>query len=73
MSAFHFRPKRVSPSISLNTLTCGYGLSRHPRGDGDVGLVAVEVEQLAMTTNASSATVWQHHLEMVVHRFGIFA
>jgi len=38
-----------------------------------MGLVAVEVQQLSMTTNASSSTVWQHHLEMVVHRFGVFA
>lgn len=37
------------------------------RGDREVGLVAVEVEQLSMTANASSATVWQCHLEMVAH------
>ena len=43
------------------------------RGDGDVGLVAVEVEQLSMTADASSSTVEQRHLEMVVHRFGVFA
>ena len=38
-----------------------------------MGLVAVEVEQLAMTSDASSATVQQGHLEVVVHRFGVFA
>ena len=37
-----------------------------------MGLVPVEVQQLSMTTYASSATVWQCHLEMVVHRFGVF-
>ena len=48
-------------------------MPREERSDGDVGLVAVEVEQLSMKANASSVTVWQHHLEMVVHRLGIFA
>ena len=48
-------------------------MPREQRGDGDRGLVAVEVEQLSMTANASSATVQQGHLEMVVHRFGVFA
>jgi hypothetical protein len=48
-------------------------MPREQRGYGDVGLVAVKVQQLSMTTNASSTTVWQHHLEMVVHRFGVFA
>ena len=43
------------------------------RSDGDMYLVAVEVEQLSMTPNASSTTVEQCHLEMVVHRFGVFA
>jgi|LakMenEpi03Aug12_release.lakeMendotaPanAssembly.Ray.scaffolds.fasta_scaffold683271_1 hypothetical protein len=48
-------------------------MPREERGDGDVGLVSVEVEQLSMTSDASSATVWQCHLEMVVHRIGVFA
>ena len=48
-------------------------MPREQRGDGDVGLVAVEVEQLSMTADASSSTVEQCHLEMVVHRFGVFA
>jgi len=48
-------------------------MPREERGDGDMYLVAVKVQQLSMTTNASSATVRQHHLEMVVHRFGVFA
>ena len=48
-------------------------MPREQRGYGDVGLVAVEVDQLSMTANASSATVQQSHLEMVVHRFGVFA
>jgi hypothetical protein len=43
------------------------------RGDGDVSLVAVEVEQLSMSPNTSGATVEECHLEMVVHRFGVFA
>ena len=43
------------------------------RGFGDTYLVAVEVEQLSMTANASSTTVQQRHLEMVVDRFGVFA
>ena len=43
------------------------------RGDGEVGLVAVEVEQLSMAPNASSATVQQGHLEVMVHRFGVLA
>jgi hypothetical protein len=33
--AFHFWPKRVSLSISVNPLTCGFGLSRHPHEGGD--------------------------------------
>jgi hypothetical protein len=48
-------------------------MPREERGDGNVSLVAVEVEQLSMTPNASSTTVEQCHLEMVVHRFGVFA
>jgi len=48
-------------------------MPREQRGDRDMGLVAVEVEQLSMTANASSTTVEQCHLEMVVHRFGVFA
>lgn len=43
-------------------------VSSEQRSDGDVGLIGVEVEQLPMTPNASSAPVWQHHLEMVVHQ-----
>ena len=34
-SAFHFSPKRVSPSISVNTLTCEFGITRHPHEGGD--------------------------------------
>lgn len=36
-------------------------------------LVAVEVEQLSMTDDASSTTVEKCHLAMVEHRFGVFA
>jgi hypothetical protein len=43
------------------------------RSDREMGLVAVKVEELSMATDASSATVEQCHLEMVVHRFGVFA
>jgi hypothetical protein len=42
-------------------------MPREQRGYGDMYLVAVEVEQLSMTPNASSTTVWQCHLEMVAH------
>ena len=35
-------------------------------------LVAVTVQQLSRTSDASSATVRQHHLQMVVHRLGVF-
>ena len=34
-TAFHFSPKRVSPSISVNTLTCEFGITRHPHEGGD--------------------------------------
>ena len=34
MPAFHFWPKRVSPTISGNRLTCGNGITRHPH-EGD--------------------------------------
>jgi hypothetical protein len=36
-------------------------------------LVAVKVEELSMTTDATGAFVWQCHLEVMVHRFGVFA
>ena len=34
-SAFHFWPKRVSPSISVIPLTCTNGITRHPHEGGD--------------------------------------
>jgi hypothetical protein len=43
------------------------------RFDGDVGLVAVKVDELWMTDDASSTTVEKCHLAMVEHRFGVFA
>lgn len=42
-------------------------------GDREVGLVAVKVEQLSMTADAAGAFVGQCHLEVMVHRFGVFA
>ncbi len=48
-------------------------MPREQRGDGDMGLVAVKVEELSMTTDATGAFVWQCHLEVMVHRFGVFA
>jgi hypothetical protein len=33
----------------------------------------VKVEQLSMTTDAAGAFVWQCHLEVMVHRFRVFA
>lgn len=38
-----------------------------------MGLIAVEVEELPMTTNAAGALVGQCHFEMVMHRLGVFA
>jgi hypothetical protein len=34
-------------------------------GDREVGLVAVEVEQLSMTADAAGVFVWQCHLEVM--------
>ena len=42
-------------------------------GDREVGLVAVKVEELSMTADAAGSFVWQCHLEVMVHRFGVFA
>jgi hypothetical protein len=42
-------------------------------GDREVGLVAVKVEELSMTADAAGAFVWQCHLEVMVHRFRVFA
>jgi hypothetical protein len=33
----------------------------------------VKVEELSMTDDAAGAFVWQCHLEVMVHRFGVFA
>ncbi len=46
---------------------------REQCGDREVGLVTVKIEQLSMTTDATGAFIWQGHLEVMVHRFGVFA